>query len=211
MYPPEVGWDGERIMSELPSVDTSLEVNARDAAHVLVVDDEPDVADLYADFLPETYTVEVAHGGREALQMMSEAVDVVLLDRRMPDLSGDEVLERIREDGYQCRVAMVTAVDPMEEIVEMPFDDYVIKPADAEAIAATVDRLHLLRMFQQVYFALSSARVKRDVLEEEYDGTRLEASDQYDMLVRRIQALERLIRSIEVVLEDDYDTTPKPE
>lgn len=54
--------------------------------------------------------------------VIDEDVDVVLHDCRMPDRSGGQTLERIREQGYDCRVAMVTAVDLDFDIVEMDFE-----------------------------------------------------------------------------------------
>lgn len=66
---------------------------------VLAVDDEPDLAELYRVYLDATYDVRIATGGEEALSMMDESVDVVLLDRRMPEMSGHEVLEAIRGKG----------------------------------------------------------------------------------------------------------------
>jgi CheY-like chemotaxis protein len=65
---------------------------------VLIVDDESEVADVYALRLREEYETRTAYGGEEALDTIDSDMDVVLLDRRMPDLSGDEVLERIRSD-----------------------------------------------------------------------------------------------------------------
>ncbi|OYR68853.1 DNA-binding protein, partial [Halorubrum sp. E3] len=77
---------------------------------VLAVDDEPDLAELYRVYLDTAYEVRIATGGEEALSMMDDSVEVVLLDRRMPDMSGHEVLEAIRGEGYDARVAMLTAV-----------------------------------------------------------------------------------------------------
>ena len=74
------------------------------------------------------HDVRTAYGGEEALEKADEDVDLVFLDRQMPDMSGDDVLERVRERGLDCRVVMVTAVDPDFDIVEMPFDDYLTKP-----------------------------------------------------------------------------------
>lgn len=79
---------------------------------VLVVDDEEDLANLYSQWLSDDYAVRTAYNGEQALERLDETVDVVLLDRRMPGLSGDDALNRIREREYDCRVAMVTAVDP---------------------------------------------------------------------------------------------------
>ncbi|MDX1748088.1 MAG: response regulator, partial [Halobacteriales archaeon] len=57
---------------------------------VLIVDDEPEIVDLYNRRLKGTYAVRTAYGGTEALEEADESVDIVLLDRRMPDLSGDD-------------------------------------------------------------------------------------------------------------------------
>ena len=110
-------------------------------ATVLVVDDERDVADAYAAQLEEEFIVMTAYGGQQALDRIDASVDVVLLDRRMPDISGDEVLEKIHKRGLQARVAMVTAVDPDFDIIDMPFDDYVIKPVSRADLIETVERL----------------------------------------------------------------------
>lgn len=65
---------------------------------VLVVDDELAYVDAYTARLADTYRVGRASGGVEALGVMDEdAVDVVLLDRRMSDGSGDEVLTELRD------------------------------------------------------------------------------------------------------------------
>ena len=71
----------------------------------------------------DRYETRTAYGGREALEAVDGSVDVVLLDRRMPEIPGDEVLGRIRTTGYNCRVIVLTAVDPGPDIVEMHFDD----------------------------------------------------------------------------------------
>ncbi len=67
---------------------------------VLVVDDEQGLADLYANWLEDRYTVHTSYNGTDALETLSQEIDVVLLDRRMPDMSGDEVLTEIRNRGF---------------------------------------------------------------------------------------------------------------
>lgn len=128
-------------------------------ATVLVVDDERDVADAYAAQLEEEFIVMAAYGGQEALDRIDASVDVVLLDRRMPDISGDEVLEKIHARGLQVRVAMVTAVDPDFDIIDMPFDDYVIKPVSRADLIETVDRLLTTSEYERKlrrYYALTA-------------------------------------------------------
>jgi DNA-binding response OmpR family regulator len=111
-----------------------------DTATVLVVDDNEELAEAYAATLRKHYDTQIACGGQEALDVVDETVDVVLLDRRMPAVSGDEVLDRIRERGLDCRVIVVTAVDPDFDIVEMPFDEYLHKPVRGEKLMSAIDR-----------------------------------------------------------------------
>lgn len=134
-------------------------MSSTEPATVLVVDDEPDVADAYAAQLNGEYIVSTAYGGQEALDKIDDAVDVVLLDRRMPGISGDEVLNKIRDRELSIRVAMVTAVDPDFDIIEMPFDDYVIKPVSRDDLFETIDRLLTCSEYEQRlrrYYALTA-------------------------------------------------------
>jgi DNA-binding response OmpR family regulator len=155
------------------------------AATVLAVDDEPDLAELYRVYLDSAYEVRVATGGEAALEQMDESVDVVLLDRRMPDMSGHEVLTAMREAGYDARVAMLTAVEPDVDIVDMPFDDYKTKPVTKEDLLTLVEVLLYRAKFDehsQEFFALAS---KKAALEAA-DAT---GGDEYAELVERMETI----------------------
>jgi len=108
---------------------------------VLIVEDEPYVAETYRLWLREDYEVEMAHDGDEGLSKLDADVDVVLLDRMMPGLSGDEVLEQIRERDLDCRVSMVTAVEPDFDILEMGFDAYLLETYQERGTHETVENL----------------------------------------------------------------------
>lgn len=160
-----------------------------DEYRVVVVDDEPDLADLYASWLPEEYTVGTAYDGTGALKALDESVDVVLLDRRMPGMSGDEVLEWIREQGLGCGVAMITAIDPDFDILELGFDAYVTKPVAASELTEITDRL--VRRLEyadtlQKFFAKLSTR---ETLAAEKPEFELEADERYRELEAEIEAL----------------------
>nr|WP_207225351.1 response regulator [Natrinema hispanicum] len=74
----------------------------------LVVDDEQEVADAYALRLRGCCKVETAYSGEEALSIIDNSpVDIVLLDRHMPGLSGDDVLEELVERDFYGRIVMV--------------------------------------------------------------------------------------------------------
>ena len=163
-------------------------------ATVLAVDDEPDLAELYRVYLDPVYDVRIANGGEEALDAMDESVDVVLLDRRMPEMSGHEVLDAIRGEGYDARVAMLTAVEPDVDIVEMPFDDYKTKPVTKEDLLTLVEVLLHRAAFDersQEFFALAS---KKAALEAA--GTT--NSEEYEKLIERME-------SVRVEVDDTLD------
>jgi CheY-like chemotaxis protein len=112
-----------------------------DHATVLLVDDEQGLLELYEVWLSDTCEVRTAGCGEAALDRMDGEVDVVFLDRRMPDLSGMEVLRELRDRGYDCPVAMLTAVHPEDDAGDGPFDEYLTKPVDEEDIKRTLDAL----------------------------------------------------------------------
>jgi DNA-binding response OmpR family regulator len=174
---------------------------------VLVVEDEPGLADLYAAWLGDEYHVRTAYGGQEALEELDEVddeVDAILLDRRMPGLSGDEVLAAVRERGIDCRVAMVTAVEPDFDILKMGFDDYLVKPVTSDTLRETVESLLRRGEYDtemQELFALTS---KKAMLETEKSATELDDNDEYRRLTDRIAELRsKADESLEAMTEDD--------
>ena len=172
---------------------------------VLVVEDEPDLADLYATWLRDDYDVRVAYGGREALDSLDNDVSVVLLDRRMPDLSGDEVLAALRERGIECRVAMVTAVEPDFDIIEMGFDDYLVKPVSKDALHDTVSNLLVRNEYDhgvQRLFALAS---KKALLESEKSEAELEDHEEYQTLSRELERLRSEVDDTFAQLDEEKD------
>jgi DNA-binding response OmpR family regulator len=111
------------------------------STRVLIVDDEREVADIYALRLEEEeYDVETTYGGEAALEILDETVDVVLLDRRMPELPGDEVLAEIQDSECEPRIIMLTAVEPGPDIIDMDFHDYLRKPVDKESLVDAIDQ-----------------------------------------------------------------------
>ncbi|WP_136715688.1 response regulator [Halorientalis salina] len=166
-------------------------------ATVLVVDDEQRAADTYASALGEEYEVLTAYGGREALSIVDDDVDVVLLDRRMSELSGDEVLEEILHRKLDCRVAMVTAVNPDFDILELGFDDYVVKPVGKDGLLATVERLLAMAEYDETHTRLSSLQLKRNVLALEKSDAELDESEEFERLEARIDELEAQLDDIE--------------
>jgi len=175
--------------------------DAPDTVTVLVVDDEKEVADAYALRLRGYCDVQTAYGGREALSIVDEStVDIVLLDRHMPDMSGDDVLAELTDQGFDGRVVMVTAVDPDFDVLEMPFDDYLCKPVDREDVRATIDQQRRVLAYEVLgeYFSVES---KRAVVEAETSAGQRREHDGYSEIATQVTRLEERARR----LLDDAD------
>jgi DNA-binding response OmpR family regulator len=108
---------------------------------VLVVEDHEELAETVARVLRrEGMAVDVVFDGRQALsQAEVNTYDVVVLDRDLPGLHGDDVCRSLVADGSQCRVLMLTAAGAVEDRVDglgLGADDYLPKPfAFAELVA----------------------------------------------------------------------------
>ena len=174
---------------------------------VLVVEDEPDLADLYATWLSVEYEVRTAYGGREAIELLDDVVDVILLDRRMPDLPGDEVLQVVRDRDLECRVAMVTAVEPDFDIIAMGFDDYLVKPVSKDDLRDTVDSLLLRDEYDEGIGELFSLASKKALLESEKGPEDLKTNDEYQHLTDRISDLRTNLDTTLQNLDDNSDVT----
>jgi len=176
-----------------------------DRPTILIVDDEPSITDLYALRLEDEYEVRTAYSGEEALKKINDVVDVVLLDRRMPDLSGDDVLTKIRDEGIDCRVAMVTAVDPDFDILDLGFDAYVVKPVSEQDLKKTVQTLLRRASHDEQLREMTALMSKKAALESEKSEEELEGNEEYTGLDDRLEQLhEQLDETVEELDEEDF-------
>jgi len=153
---------------------------------VVIVEDEPAVAEGYQLWLEGEYRTRVATDGGEALEVIDEEADVVMLDRMMPDMAGEEVLAELRARGLDVGVVMVTAVEPDFDVIEMGFDAYITKPPDRDELLQVIEQLaerSALSDELQEYYSLMA---RKGTLEAEKTRAELEESDAYDELVERI-------------------------
>jgi len=122
---------------------------------ILVVDDEPNIADLLSAALSfEGYEVSVAGTGNEALDLARTfRPNLVMLDVMLPDLDGNEVCRRLRAQGDTVPIVFLTARDTTEDKVTGLGlgDDYVTKPFSVEELMARVGAI--LRRAKEVSIA----------------------------------------------------------
>jgi len=115
-------------------------------AKILLVEDDRDLSMMVkAGLEGERHVVETAFDGSEALHLLkTEEYDVVVLDWQLPELSGIEVLKKIRQTSKPVSVIMLTGksgIDHKEEGMDTGADDYLTKPFDMRELHARLRAL----------------------------------------------------------------------
>jgi len=133
---------------------------------ILLVEDESKVANFISMGLQEEgYTVDIAPDGRIGLQHISESTyDIILLDLMIPEIDGLELLKRIRADGVDTPVLIITAKSSKEDVVkglDTGSDDYLTKPFSFDELLARI-RVLLRRRKQPVSLTLEYKDLKLD-------------------------------------------------
>lgn len=114
---------------------------------ILIIDDEPSIVHVLARTLLGMGMLRFAVRGEDALRVLSEdPQDLVLTDADMPDISGFEIIERMRQDPRMAHtpVIMITghsAPQIREHAQELGVSEFMVKPIDRDLLKATVQRL----------------------------------------------------------------------
>ena len=131
---------------------------------VLIIDDEQNLRSSLAEFLElEGFKCIGAEDGSKGLSLLEKEVfDAILLDLRMPRISGLEVLQTIRERGLDIVVIMMSAhgeIDDAVSAMKLGADDYLVKPFDPSELVLRLSRAvnsHRLQTLSKVHKRLSS-------------------------------------------------------
>jgi two-component system, OmpR family, response regulator len=115
-------------------------------ARILTIEDDEWVAsDIVRALSASGLAVDVARTGREGLvKAMSDAYDVITVDRVLPDLDGLKIVSTMRGAGIETPVLVMSALDGVEQRIEglrAGSDDYLIKPFSADEMSARVEVL----------------------------------------------------------------------
>jgi DNA-binding NtrC family response regulator len=113
------------------------------APRILVVDDDESIRNSLAAILrDEGYTVDLAMSGSEAIKKTnSTAYNAALIDIRLPDMEGIELLTRMKDTVPKVRKIIITGYPSMKnaiEAVNKKADAYVLKPVDVEKLLDTI-------------------------------------------------------------------------
>lgn len=156
---------------------------------ILIAEDEPQISEpLRKNFLEEGHHAMVAKDGEEALQLVTKIeFDVIVLDWKMPKVSGIEVCKRLREMGNNTPILLLTALSQVSNKVEAlnsGADDYITKPFSFEELLARIKatkRRYNIEKDVLVYDELSLDLINRKV--ETDIGKKIDLTDkEFDLL-----------------------------
>lgn len=114
-----------------------------DGRRVLVIEDQEDLAELYASSLTkEGFRVTKAYTGEEGLAFLEdEGADIIVLDVTLPEMNGVQVLQRIRDRNAQIPVVVATGEtndETRQQCERLGIQAYMEKPVKSEALAAAL-------------------------------------------------------------------------
>jgi DNA-binding response OmpR family regulator len=167
---------------------------------VLVVDDDDSIRSALERALAlEGFAVQVAGGGRRALELVDEQrPGVIVLDVVMPDLSGVSVVSHLRQRGIDTPICILSARDEVSDRVaglEAGADDYVVKPFDLEELVARLRALLRRAPAKE----LTLIRVGELIVDPGARSVRL-AGREIELTRREFELLEELARHRGIVL-----------
>lgn len=120
---------------------------------VLVIDDDPLIRKTLSSYLSKKgFEALAAEDGEEGIQKYEEHIpDLVILDIRLPDVDGLEVLGRIREKDPNASIIIMTAYDDMKttiEAIKLGAFEYLVKPLDYVELELTIDKAFQIRSLE---------------------------------------------------------------
>src|SRR6201989_2041132 len=180
------------------------------AVRVLVVDDEPSLAELLASVLRyEGWDIQTAGDGKTAVRAAREfRPDAVILDVMLPDISGLEVLSRLRAELPHVCVLFLTARDAVEDRIAgitAGGDDYVTKPFSLEEVLARLRgllrRADLTRTQSEGSLAVADLTMDEDAREVRRGGELIELTATEFELLRFLMRNPRRVLSKAQILD----------
>jgi len=113
---------------------------------ILIIEDEKSVADNIKSGLEQhRFTVDVAYSGQEGYSLIEDYdYDIIILDLMLPDMAGEDLCRKIRQENINCYILMLTAKKQIENIVNglnCGADDYLKKPFDFSELLARIKAL----------------------------------------------------------------------
>jgi CheY-like chemotaxis protein len=113
---------------------------------ILVVDDTPENLDILVEILKSNYTVKPVTKGSIALKIALTKPDLILLDILMPEMSGYEVFEKLKENPLTNSIPVIfisanSSQEEKEKAINLGIKDYLTKPIDPDELINSINKL----------------------------------------------------------------------
>ena len=171
--------------------------------NILIVEDDNSISELLRETITKQgYTCEQAYSGTEAMLLLRmKDFSLVLLDLMIPGISGEEVLEKIREQEPNLPVMILTAKDTLDDKIQLladGADDYIIKPYTLSVVKMHMEAvLKRLGYGQDILYA-GNIRI-------EINAKKIYVEDQYiETTPKEFELLYILVRNQGKVLTRDF-------
>jgi two-component system OmpR family response regulator len=178
----------------------SREQNPGTNMRILVVEDDRTAASFIAKALTEAgHVVDCAENGEDALELVADTHDVMIVDRMMPKMDGITMVETIRQNGTNTPVLFLSALGKVDDRVEglkAGGDDYLVKPFAIAELIARVEALGRRKGQPDAQTVLTCGDLEMDLIKREVSrgGTKI------DLQPREFKLLEYLMRNTERVV-----------
>lgn len=181
--------------------------------NILLVDDEIKITEVIKAYLDkEGYNTFIAHDGQKALELFAqEEFDLVILDRMLPDISGEEICKRIRETSL-VHIIMLTAKTEDDDKIDgfnLGCDDYVCKPFNVKelvlrikAVFRKIEKEEIIKVGDEIEVNTLSHEVKIRGTEVSLTNT------EYKILLLLVNNQKKIFTReelLELVTEDHYE------
>lgn len=181
--------------------------------NILLVDDEVKITEVIKAYLDkEGYNTFIAHDGQKALELFTqEEFDLVILDRMLPDISGEEICKRIRETSL-VHIIMLTAKTEDDDKIDgfnLGCDDYVCKPFNVKelvlrikAVFRKIEKEEIIKVGDEIEVNTLSHEVKIRGTEVSLTNT------EYKILLLLVNNQKKIFTReelLELVTEDYYE------
>ena len=181
--------------------------------NILLVDDEIKITEVINAYLDkEGYNTFIAHDGQKALELFTqEEFDLVILDRMLPDISGEEICKKIRETSL-VHIIMLTAKTEDDDKIDgfnLGCDDYVCKPFNVKelvlrikAVFRKIEKEEIIKVGDEIEVNTLSHEVKIRGTEVSLTNT------EYKILLLLVNNQKKIFTReelLELVTEDHYE------
>ena len=181
--------------------------------NILLVDDEIKITEVINAYLDkEGYNTFIAHDGQKALELFTqEEFDLVILDRMLPDISGEEICKRIRETSLVHLIMLTAKTEDDDKIdgFKLGCDDYVCKPFNVKelvlrikAVFRKIEKEEIIKVGDEIEVNTLSHEVKIRGTEVSLTNT------EYKILLLLVNNQKKIFTReelLELVTEDHYE------